>query len=66
MVGTYVLDRYVQYLKDIGTHVLPTLDPSWQSTYYARVEAMGLREAHEKEGPLGFAKVTNVTVIPAG
>ena len=39
IVGTYVLDRYVQYLKDIGAHVLPTLDLSWQSTFYARVEA---------------------------
>ena len=55
IVGTYVLDRYIEYLKDIGGHVLPTLDPSWQSTYYARVEAMRLREAHEKEAPLGFA-----------
>ena len=51
IVGTYVLDRYIDYLKDIGAHVLPTLDPSWQSTYYARVEAMRLREAHEKEAP---------------
>ena len=58
IVGTYVLDRYIDYLKDIGAHVLPTLDPSWQSTYYARVEAMRLREAHKKEVPLGFAKVT--------
>ena len=66
IVGTYVLDRFIEYLKDIGAHVLPTLDPSWQSTYYARVEAMRLREAHEKEAPLGFAKVTKATVIPAG
>ena len=28
IVGTCVLNRYVQYLKDIGAHVLPTLDPS--------------------------------------
>ena len=27
---------------------------------------MRLREAHEKEAPLGFAKVTKATVIPAG
>ena len=27
-VGTYVLDRYIDKLKDIGAHVLPTLDPS--------------------------------------
>ena len=27
---------------------------------------MRLREAHEKEAPLGFAEVTNATVIPAG
>ena len=66
IVGTYVLDRYIEYLKEIGAHVLPTLDPSWQSTYYARAEAMRLREAHEKEDPLGFAKVTKATVIPAG
>ena len=66
IVGTYVLDRYVQYLKEIGAHVLPTLEHSWQSTYYAREEAMRLREAHEKEAPLGFAKVTKATVIPAG
>ena len=66
IVGTYVLDRFIDYLKDIGAHVLPTLDPSWQSTYYARVEAMRLGEAHEKEAPLGFAKVTKATVIPAG
>ena len=66
IVGTYVLDRYVQYVKDIGAHVLPTLDPSRQSTYYARLEAMRLREAHEKEDPLGFAKVTKATIIPAG
>ena len=39
IVGTYVLDRYVQYLKDIGAHVLPTLDSSWQRTHYARVES---------------------------
>ena len=38
IVGTYVLDRFIEYLKDIGAHVLPTLDPSWQSTYYARAE----------------------------
>ena len=66
IVGTYVLDRYVQYLKEIGAHVLPTLEHSWQSTYYAREEAMRLREAHEKEASLGFAKVTKATVIPAG
>ena len=66
IVGTYVLDRYIDYLKRIGAHVLPTLDPSWQSIYYARIEAMRLREAHEKEAPLGFAKVTKATVIPAG
>ena len=66
IVGTYVLDRFIEYLRDIGAHILPTLDPSWQSTYYARVEAMRLREAHEKEAPLGFAKVTKATVIPAG
>ena len=65
IVGTYILDNYVQYLKEIGTHVLPTLDPSWQSTYYARVEAMRLSEVHEKEVSLGFAKVTKATVIPA-
>ena len=63
---TYVLDRYIEYLKEIGAHVLPTLDPSWQSTYYARLEAMRLKEVHEKEAPLGFAKVTKATVIPAG
>ena len=66
IVGTYVLDRSIEYLKDIGAHVLPTLDPSWQSTYYARTEAMRLREAHEKEAHLGFSKVTKATVIPAG
>ena len=66
IVGTYVIDRYVQYLKDIGAHVLPTLDLSWQSTYHARMEAMRLREAYENEAPLGFAKVTKATVIPAG
>ena len=66
IVGTYVIDRYVQYLKDIGADIIPTLDLSWQSTYYARMEAMGLREAHENEAPLGFAKVTKATVIPAG
>ena len=49
IVGTYVLDRYVQYLKDIG--VLPTLDLSWQSTYYARVEAMRLRKHKRKRLP---------------
>ena len=66
IVGTYVLDRFIDYLKDIGAHVLPILNPSWQSTYYARVEARRLRKAHEKEAPLGFAKVTKATVIPAG
>ena len=66
IVGTYILDRYVQYLKEIGAQVLSTLDPSWQSTYFARVEAMRLREVCEKEAPLGFAKVTKATVIPAG
>ena len=66
IVGTYVLDRYIEYLKEIGAHVLPTLDSSWQSTYYARLEAMRLKEAHGKEAPLGFAKVTKATVIPAG
>ena len=40
IVGTYILDRYVQYLKEMGAYVLPTLDHSWQSTYYARVEGM--------------------------
>ena len=35
-MGTYVIDRYVQYLKDIGAHILPTLDLSWQSTYHAK------------------------------
>ena len=30
------------------------------------MEAMRLREAHENEAPLGFAKVTKATVIPAG
>ena len=43
IVGTYVIDTYVQYLMDIGAHVLPTLDLSWQSTYHARIEAMRLR-----------------------
>ena len=66
IVGTYVIDRYVQYLKDIGADIVPTLDLSWQSTYYARMEAMRLREAHENEAPLGFAKVTKTTVVPAG
>ena len=56
IVGTYVIDRYVQYLKDIAADIVPTLDLSWQSTYYARMEAMRLREAHENEAPLGFAK----------
>ena len=28
IVGTYVLDRFIQYLNDIGAHVLPTLDPT--------------------------------------
>ena len=28
IVDTYVLDRYIGYLRDIGTHVLQTLDPS--------------------------------------
>ena len=57
IVGTYVLDRYVQYVKNIGAHVLPTLDPSWQSTYYARVEALRLREVHEKEASLGLLRL---------
>ena len=52
-------------MKDIGADIVPTLDLSWQSTYYARMEAMRLREAHENEAPLGFAKVTKATVIPA-
>ena len=43
-MGTYAIDRYVQYLKDIGAHVLPTLDLSWKSTYHTRMEAMRLRE----------------------
>ena len=30
------------------------------------MEAMRLREEHENEAPLGFAKVTKATVIPAG
>ena len=64
-MGTYVIDKYVQYLKDIGAHILPTLDLSWQSTYHARMEAMRLREAYENEVPLGFAKVTKSIVIPA-
>ena len=51
IVGTYVLDRYIAYLKDIGAYVLPTLDPSWQSTYYARVKAMRLRELMRKRLP---------------
>ena len=29
-------------------------------------EAMRLREAHEKEASIGFAKVTTATVIPTG
>ena len=66
IVGIYVIDRYVQYLKNIGADIVPTLDHSWQSTYYARIEAMRLREAHENEAPLGFAKVTKATIIPAG
>ena len=66
IVSTYILDRYVQYLKEICAHVLPTLDHSWQSTYYARAEAMGLREAQKKEASLGFATVTKATVIPSG
>ena len=66
IVGTYVIDRYVQYLKDIGADIVPTLDLSWQSTYYARMEAMRLREAHENEASLGFAKVIKATVKPAG
>ena len=66
IVGTYAIDRYVQYLKDIGADIVPTLDLSWQSTYYARMKAMRLREAYENEAPLGFAKVTKATVIPAG
>ena len=58
IVGIFVLDRYVQYVKYIGVHVLPTLNPSWQNTFYARAETMRHREAHEKEAPLGFSKVT--------
>ena len=65
IVGTYIIDRYVQYLKDIGADIIPTLDLSWQSTYYTRMEAMRLRKAHENEAPLGFTKVTKATVIPA-
>ena len=61
IVGTYVIDRYVQYLKDIGADIIPTLDLPWQSTYYARMEAMRLREAYENEAPLGFAKVTKAS-----
>ena len=53
-------------MKDIGAHVLPNLDLSCKSTYYARMEVMILREAHVKEAPLGFAKVIKATVIPAG
>ena len=66
IVSTYVMDRYVQYFNDIGAHVLPTLDLSWQGTYHARMEAMRLREAYENEASLGFTKVTKATVIPAG
>ena len=65
-MGTYILDRHVQSLKGVGAHVLPTLEHFWQSTYYAREEAMRLRDTHEKEAPLGFAKVTKATDIPAG
>ena len=65
VVVTYAIDRYVQYLTDIGADIIPTLDLSWQSTYYARMEAMRLRKAHENDAPLGFAKVTKATVIPA-
>ena len=50
-MGTYVLDRFIDYLKDIGAHVLPNLDPSLQSTYYARVEAMSLRKHMRKKLP---------------
>ena len=64
-MGTYVLDRYRLFERH-RCSCTPTLDPSWQSTYYARVEEMRLREAHEKEAPLGFAKVTKATVIPVG
>ena len=65
-MGTCVIDRYVQYLKDICADIVPTLDLSWQSIYYARMEAMRLREVYENEAALGFAKVTKTTVIPAG
>ena len=61
IVGTYVIDRFVQYLKGIGADIVPTLDLSWQGTYYARMEAMTLREAHDSEAPLGFAKVTKAS-----
>ena len=61
-----MIDRFVEYLKHIGAHGLPSLDLSWQNTYYARVEAIRLREALGEEPPLGFAKVTKVTLIPAG
>ena len=64
IVGIYVIDRYIQYLKDIGAHVLPTLDLSWQRTYHARIEALRLREGYENEAILGFTKVTKATVIP--
>ena len=44
-----------------------TLHPNFGTYhYYPRVEAMRLREAHEKEAPLGFVKVTKATVISAG
>ena len=65
-MGTYIIDRYVQYLKDIGADIVQTLDLSWQSTYYARMVAMRLREAYENEAPQGFAKVTKATGIPSG
>ena len=57
-MGPYEIDRYVQYLKDICAHVLPSLDLPWQSTYHARMKAMRFREAYENEALLGFAKVT--------
>ena len=66
IVGTYILDSFVDHLKQLGQDTIDTLDISWKSMYHTRVETHRLRELHGSNPPLGFVRVTKATTIPAG
>lgn len=65
IIGTYILDRLVDHLKDLDAQTFESLDTSWKLMHKTRLEAHRLAALYKDEPSLGKIRTTKAEVVPA-